>query len=78
MTVLYSPYDIWKITSKPKWYLENNLLPNDSSLFTLLYSKYNLKPEWYLQNNHTHPNDISLFTLRYMKNNLKTRMLLTK
>jgi len=26
MAVLYSPYDIWKITTKPKWYLENNHL----------------------------------------------------
>ena len=51
MTVLNSPYDIWKITSKPEWYLENNLPMNDSSLFTLWYLKYNLKTRKYLENN---------------------------
>ena len=52
MKVLYSPYDIWKITSKPEWYLDNN----HPSELTVLYSPYDIwkissKPEWYLENN---------------------------
>ena len=73
MTVLNSLYDVWKITSKPEWYLENNL----PFRMTVLYSpndiwKITSKPEWYLENNYT-MNDSSQFTLWYLKNNLKPK-----
>ena len=53
MTLLYSPYDIWKITSKPEWYLENN----HQSEWQFSYSPYDIwkltsEPENYLENNH--------------------------
>ena len=50
--ILYSPYNIWKITSKPEWYLENNL-PTEWG-FSIYLKKFqnNQKPEWYLENNH--------------------------
>ena len=67
MTILNSPYDIWKITSKPEWYLENNPPPNESSLFTLLYFKYNLKLEWYLENNLVTEWGFSIYLMIFQK-----------
>jgi len=45
MAFLYSPYDIWKITSKPEWYLENNLSPERQfSIYAMIFEKYPQKP----------------------------------
>ena len=49
MTFLYSYYEIWKITSNPEGYLENNHLPEwQYSIHLVIFEK---KPEWYLENN---------------------------
>jgi hypothetical protein len=48
MTVLYSPYYIWNITSKPEWYLEN--IHHSEWYFSI--REITLKPKWYLENNH--------------------------
>ena len=52
MTFIYSPYDIWKITSKPEWFLENNLTTEWGFFFHLKIFKKTSKPEWYLENYH--------------------------
>jgi len=52
MKVLYSPYEIWKIISKPEWYLENNLTTEWVISIHLMIFKNNHKPEWYLENYH--------------------------
>ena len=103
MTVLCLPYDIWKITSKPECYLQNNH-PSEwqFSIHLTIFEKITSKPECYSENNHPSecqfsihlmifeklpqnpndtykitslPNDSSLFTLLYFKYNLKTRMI---
>ena len=45
MTVLYSPYDIWKITSKPEWYYENYLTTEwGFSILFMIFHKEPLNP----------------------------------
>ena len=78
MTVLYTPYDIWKNNLKPECYLENNH-PSECqfSILLMIFEKLPQNP------NDTYkitspPNDSSLFNLLYFKYNLKTRMILRK
>ena len=79
MTVLYSPYDIWKLTSKPEWHIENNTPVR----MTVLYSPYYIwkitsKPEWYLENNYQSEWHFSVLLIVFLKNNLTNRMILRK
>ena len=78
MTFFYSPYDIWKITLKPEWYLQNNHSPEWKFSFNLMiFEKLPQIPND-TQKITSPPNDSSLFTLLYLKYNLKTRMILRK
>ena len=68
MTFLCSPYYIWKTTSEPEWYLENN----HPSEWQILYSSYYIckitsKPECYLENNHPSEWQFSIYLLIFEK-----------
>ena len=78
MTVLYSPYDIWKLTSKPEWHLENNH-PSEwqFSIHLIIFEKVISKHEWYLENDHPSKWVFSIHRMVF-QNNLITRMILRK
>ena len=64
MTVLNSPYNIWKLTSKHEWHLENNLPSKwQFSIHLIIFEQKTSKPEWYLEDNH--PSDWQFFYSPY-------------
>jgi len=68
MTFLYSPYDIWKITSKPEWYLENNLPSKwQFSIHLTILQNITSKPEWYLENYHPSEWHLSIHLMKFEK-----------
>ena len=67
MTLLDSPYDIWKITSKPEWNLENKQISEwQFSIHLMIFEKYS-KPEGLLENNHPTECEFSIHLMIFKK-----------